>query len=550
MANQTTVHAAIAGALAGRGLTTLFGVLGEGNIHLVDDLVQRHGVRYVKVTREDGAVLMAAGYAAVSGEVGFATVTHGPGLTNTVTALTQAARRREPVVVLAGATNPNVPLGRQTIDQAALVAPTGAAFQPVTSAETAVDEVLAAVDRARAERRPVVVHLPVNLQAERVAPAPPATEVGAGAAAPEVGAVAAAPDADALDRAVGVIASAHRPVVLAGRGAVLSGAREALLALAERIDAPVATTLAAKDWFRGEPFDLGICGSLGHGLSTETVLAADCLVVFGAGLNDDTTAKGSLVSGKRIVQVDIDADRLGERTPVTVGVTADARSGAATILEWLDELGHTREPAQRSEALRKQLAAYDPAAEITPFETDVVDGRRLTLHLDATFPADRTYVTDSGRFMLPGYAWLRVPEPAAFIDTVAFGSVGLGLATAIGAAIGRPDRPVLLTTGDGGLAMSLSELLTAVRYELDLVVVVYNDSAYGAEIAITDLTGMDEEIARLPATDFAAVARGMGAAAVTINGPDELPLIDEALRWQERPLVIDVKTDPRTPFAY
>ena len=547
MANEVTVHAAIASALVSQGLRTLFGVLGEGNIHLVDDFVGSHGVRYVKAAREDGAVLMAAGYAAVTGGVGFATVTHGPGLTNTLTALTQAARRREPVVVLAGATDPNLPLARQAIDQAAIVAPTGAAFQEITSAATAVDEVLSALRRARAERRPVVVHGPVNLQTQRIE-APPAVPARAPETETETEAGLAGPEE--LDRAVGVIASANRPVVIAGRGAVLADARAAILALAERIDAPVATTLAAKDFFRGEPFNLGLCSTLGHRLSVETLLAADCLVVFGAGLNDDTTAKGSLVAGKRIVQIDVDADRLGQRAPVTVGVRADARAAAETIVEWLDELGDRREPVQRSEKLRTQLAAYDPSVEITPFETAVVDARRLTLHLDATFPPDRTYVTDSGRFMLPGYAWMRVPEPAAFVDTVAFGSVGLGLATAIGAAVGRPDRPVILTTGDGGLAMSLPELLTAVRYRLDLVVVVYNDSAYGAEIAIADLLGMDEEIARLPVTDFAAIARGMGAAALTISADDELPLIDAALRGPERPLLLDVKTDPRTPFAY
>jgi acetolactate synthase I/II/III large subunit len=170
--------------------------------------------------------------------------------------------------------------------------------------------------------------------------------------------------------------------------------------------------------------------------------------------------------------------------------------------------------------------------------------------LDETFPKNRTFVCDTGRFMIPGYAWLRVSEPSAFIAAVDFGSIGLGLATAIGAAVGRPDRPVLFLTGDGGLTMELSELLTAVRYQLDLVVVVYNDGAYGAEIVATDQLGKPDDLALLGDVDFAAIARAIGASGLTISRSEDLLLIPAAIEQRRGPLLIDVKTDSRTPIPH
>ena len=541
----TSVHASVAAALVEQGLATLFGLVGEGNIHLVGDLVDRHGVRYIKATREDGAVLMANGHAAVTGEVAFATVTHGPGLTNTITALVQGVRNRAPVVLIAGDTDASLPDGRQRIDQAALVAATGAGFRKISSASSAADDVVLAIAQARAERRPVVLDLPVDVQrmALDVASAHLAT-TAMFAVDPDPGEM----DSDALDQAVGMIASAKRPVVLAGRGAVLSGARASLVTLAARIGAPLSTTLLAKDLFAGEPYDLGLYGSLAHGVAVETILAADCVLAFGAGLNTDTSAAGSLLAGKQIVQVDQDPAQLGRRTPVSVAVQGDVGLAATVMTEWLDRLGHTPSTTLCTDELRSRLDAYRPEDECTPDESGRVDNRRLVIALDRTFPPDRTFVSDTGRFMVPGLKWIRVPEPMAYVQTVDFGSIGLGVGTAIGAAIARPDRPVLLAVGDGGLAMQIGELLTAVRYGLDLVVVVFNDSAYGAEVSIVDRHGIGADLAALHETDFASIARGMGADALTIRCDAELTLMEAAIADRSGPLLIDARTDPRTPI--
>ncbi|WP_395307930.1 thiamine pyrophosphate-binding protein [Mycobacterium sp. AMU20-3851] len=540
MSHKISGHTALAQAFVDQRVTTAFGVIGEGNIQVLAQLRDNHGVDYVKAAREDGAVLMAGGYAAVTGAVGFASVTHGPGLTNAVTALTHLARRRIPVVVFAGDTDPSLPHGRQRVDQAGIVAPTGAGFQQVYSADAIPDDVARAFGRARAERRPIVLNVPVDVQRHSTTYQPSQVNIGA--------LQAIAPDPVALDVAAGAIADARRPVILAGRGAVLADARTPLTALAARIGAPLATTLCAKDYFRGEPFDLGICGSLSHQVATDTILAADCLIVFGASLNPDTTAEGSLLEGKRIVQVDLESAHLGRHAPVAAAVHADAAQTAVTLVDWFDEVNLPRPGTLCTPELAERLAQHDPRAEFTAQRADLVDSRELTLLLDAVFERERTFVCDSGLFMLAGYSWLHVTEPSAFIETVAFGSIGLGLATAVGAAVGRPDRPTLVTVGDGGLTMGVTELLTAARYGLDMVVVVYNDGAYGAELKITDRIGMGHDLPLLGDVNFAAVAEAMGVPAVRIEGPDQLDRIATALARRTGPLLIDVRTG--TPPAH
>ncbi len=426
------------------------------------------------------------------------------------------------MVVFAGDTDPLLPHGRQRVDQAGIVAPTGAGFQQVYSADAISDDVAHAFGRARAERRPIVLNVTVDVQRRSTTYQPTQVNIAA--------LQAIAPDPAALDLAAGAIADARRPVILAGRGAVLAEARTQLTALAARIGAPLATTVCAKDYFRGEPFDLGICGSLSHQIATDTILAADCLIVFGASLNTDTTAEGSLLEGERIVQVDLESAHLGRHAPVAAAVHADAAQTAVTSVDWFDEVNLPRSGTLCTPELAERLAQHDPRAEFTAQRerygrsprTDTTAGCGVQ---SASAPMSAIQVCSCCRVT----RGCTLTEPSAFIETVAFGSIGLGLATAVGAAVGRPDRPTLVTVGDGGLTMGVAELLTAARYGLDMVVVVYNDGAYGAELAITDRIGMGHDLPLLGDVNFAAVAEAMGVPAVRIEGPDQLDRIATAL---------------------
>jgi thiamine pyrophosphate-dependent acetolactate synthase large subunit-like protein len=529
------VHQALARGLADAGVDTLFGLIGDANLFLVDSFVRQEGT-YVGAVHEAGAVLMATGYARAAGRVGVATVTHGPGLTNTVTALVEGVRGRTPLVLLAGDTAVHDAANLQNIDQRELVAVTGAGFVPVRTPESAVEDLALALRRAVLERRPVVLDLPADFQwAETPYAAVDRTPL------PDS---APAPDPADLDRAVGVIASARRPIVLAGRGAIRPQARASVLRLAERIGAPLATTLKAKDLFRGEPFDLGIFGTVSTPVASDTIARSDCIVALGAGLNLFTTARGSLLEGRAVVHCDVDRAQIGSSaTPVT-GVVGDSAVVADEICAWLDEAG-VAPSGFRSAGLRQALreqAAEGPADRSTDTTVDI---RTALRRLEDALPPERTLVTDAGRFMYEAWRGLRVREPAHFLPTMNFGSIGLGLPVAIGARYGAPGRPVVLVTGDGGFMLGgLAEFSTAVREGVDLTVIVLNDGGYGAEHIQFRNRDMDPALSLLAWPDLAAVARSMGGVGVRVRRLADLDAAAAALASRERPVLLDVHLDP------
>ncbi|WP_296606343.1 thiamine pyrophosphate-dependent enzyme, partial [Nocardioides sp.] len=305
-------------------------------------------------------------------------------------------------------------------------------------------------------------------------------------------------------------------------GAMSPAARAALLALAGRIGAPVATTLRAKDLFRGEPHDLGVFGGLSHPLAAEVIAASDCIVAFGASLNGRTTGGGGLVEGKTVVQVDLDPRRLDRVSPGTVCVAGDAAAVADRIRGWLDEADV---PATRhaSPELAQRLAASPGPSYAPSVAEGTVEMRRALELVDAAVPEDRILVVDGGRFIYDTWAILHVEHPQWYVHTLSFGSIGLGVASAIGAARGVPGRPVLTVCGDGGFMLGgLAEFSTAVRESLDLIVIVLNDGAYGAEyIQLVD-QGLDPRISTVTWPDLACVADALGGTGLTARSEAEL----------------------------
>lgn len=535
------LHQVFGQVLFNRGIDTMFGLLGEANMMMVDAFV-RAGGRYVNPPREDGAVLAAFGYGHASGRLGVATVTHGPALTNTVTALTEASRNRVPLLLIAGDTAVDVRMNPQDIDQFDVIRPTGAGFQQVRTAQTALDDLATAIRRAFAESRPIVLNVPIDIQAQDSAAepsryAPPAFQ------RPQ-------PDPDALDRALGVAASSRRPVILAGHGAVRSGAKKDLLKLAAVLGAPVATTLKAKDLFRGDPYDLGLFGSLSSALTGQVIGQADCVLAFGAGLNQFTAAGGALFKGKGVVHVDTDPARIGQWWPVDAAVVGDASTVATAMTGCLIAL--EREPsAFRSQELADRIAAWKPSDEFEDASGGgTVDLRSFTVWLDQVLPRDRNLVTDVGRYVAGPLLYLHVADPSACLSPLGFGSVGVGLGAAIGVAVARPDAPTVIGIGDGGLMMSLAEFNTAVRYGLDLIAIVYNDGSYSAEYHHFAKRGMDTSLSMFDWPDLATLANALGGQGVAATSMDDLDHVVDALQARDRPLLIDVRVDPAVRIGF
>jgi thiamine pyrophosphate-dependent acetolactate synthase large subunit-like protein len=520
------VAEAIGRALAAHGVDTVFGLLGSGNL-TVTNALRDAGARFIAARHEGGAICMADGYARVSGKLPACSVHQGPGLTNTITGLTEAAKSRTPLLLLAADTPAAALRSNFRIDQAGLVEAVGAVAERVHGPDTAMADVARAVRRARVERRAVVLMLPLDVQAGE-------TELAMPPPGPELRPTRPSPAG--VEEAAAILRTAQRPAIIAGRGAVLAGAGPALRRLGERTGAVLATSAVANGLFAGDPFAVGIAGGFSSPLAARLLGEADAVIAFGAALNQWTTRHGTLIApGARVVQVDRDEEAIAAHRPVELGVVGDAAATADALLDALD--GH--EADRRTPALAEEIRAG--AWRHVPYDetTNGLDPRTLSIELDDLLPAERTVVVDSGHFMGWPSMYLRVPDAAGFVFPQAFQSVGLGLGNAIGAAVARPDRLTVAAVGDGGALLALPEFETLGRLGLPILVVIYNDAAYGAEVHHFRPMGQAVDLAQFPYTDFAGLARAAGCRAA-----ESIERLREWLADPDGPMVLDAKVDP------
>src|SRR4051794_1570723 len=496
------------------------------------------GARFVAARHEGGAATMADAYARMSGEVVALSVHQGCGLTNAMTGITEAAKSRTPLVVLAAeATSPR---SNFAVDQTALATAVGAVPLRVASAATAVATAQVAVATAVHERRVVVLNLPLDVQplpvpdvpSPRMPAAPPVPQVSRGE----------------LERLADALRTARRPVFVAGRGARGAGCRRALEELAERCGALLATSAVAKGLFRGNPWSLDVSGGFASPVAAELISGADLIVGWGCALNMWTMRHGRLIADDAVVvQVDVDPDALGAQRPITFGVPGDARAVAVAAAAELDRTAAGYRTPEVRQAIAERIRWRD-----VPFDDrggdGLVDPRALTAALDDLLPAERVVAVDSGNFMGYPSMFLDVPDEFGFCFTQAFQSIGLGLATAIGAALARPDRLPVAALGDGGALMAAAELETVVRLGLPMVVVVYDDAAYGAEVHHFGPDGAVLDTVRFPETDLAAIARGYGFEALTARSVADLaPVAEWVAGPRAAPLLIDAKVTRDEP---
>lgn len=526
-------YEAVAQELAEVGVRDIFGVVGVGNLHLVHELTSRLGASYHPARHESGAVMAADAYARVSGGFGICTVTQGPGLGNTVTALTAAVRYGTRLVVLTGEMPANTPKGSsQEIDQAALVAPTGARYVRLGEGEDWAARMADILAETRRTLTPVVIGLPNDLQQK------PVTRT----ATPRTAVTAAQPtavDTEAVARAAELIATAERPLILAGRGALAADTPASLVDLAKRTGALLGTTLLAKDLFAGHPHSVGVVGGFTRPAARDVVAGTDLVVSFGAGLNMWTTKRGALFGHAQLVQCDLDPAAIGRTTQPAVALVADAGLAARALLRELERRG---EPVRQVRGGIRTVLAQAPGD--FPVGRGGVDPRAAVVALNRILPRQRTLVIDGGHFVgFPG-TYLDIPEPGALVFTQNFGSIGLGLGAAVGAAIGRPGALCVAVLGDGGFTMALSELETVSRLGRPMVLVVMNDSGYGAEVHHMNAIGMPTALAQFPPVPFADLARSLGLHGFTARSVDDIEAITDTVRTLDRPLLLDVVVDP------
>ncbi len=534
-----SVAEVVGATVAAMGAAEIFGVLGSGNI-VATNAACNAGARFHAARHECGALAMADGYARVSGRVGVCSVHQGPGLTNAMTGLAEAVKSRTPILVLAGETPAAALTSNFRIDQHGLVESVGAIAERVHSAATAADDAQRAYERAWLERRPVVLMLPIDLQAQ-----PP---VATRAATPRLPPVTRpSPSADAIRALADLVQTARRPVILAGRGAVLADAGPELERLGELIGAVLATSAPANGLFAGRAYGLGISGGFASPFAAALLPAADLYLVFGASVNHWTTRSGALIGdAAQLAQIDLDPRAISRHQPAQLAVVGDAYAAARMLADELQRRGHHQQ-GFRTPELAHQIAAHrwhdDPYDDAGTDEW--IDPRTLSRELERRLPVHKAVAVDSGAFLGYPSMFLTVQDPRDWVFPNGFQAVGLGLGTAIGAAIARPDHPTVAAIGDGGAFMALPEFETAARLEIKLLVVIYDDRAYGAEVHHFAPMGHDVHRVQFPDVDLAAIAAAAGAQAVTVRGVDDLNVVDAWLEESpSRPLVLDAKVNP------
>ena len=541
------VFQALAEDLHALGVRAVFGLMSDDTAVFAVTL-DGLGVRFVGARHENNAIAMAEGYAYATGELGVAIIGRGPATANGLHAAVAASRMGAKVLVIygdaavaGGAVNTIGPDYKGFNAQAVLGAAELTCFtavSPATARQTLLNAVSAANHGTLA-----ALFLPTNVQMMNV-------EVW-GQATPKLLPAGQPTGArgQSIDAVVSLLDKSRRPVIVAGMGAHRAGAKAALEALAEKTGALLMTSARGKDMFRGHPYNLGILGSFSHTIGRRMMDQADCVLVFGAGLNFLTMSFGAAIPQVPLIQVDSVRAHIGRWTTADVAVVGDARLVAEQLLAALPERRGSDKPFHSAETLAS-IAGFDIALDFEAAHTPrTVDPRALGVELDKLLPRERNVVYDAGNFLgvLP---YITVPTPGHLKMTSEFASIGLGFGTALGVAKGRPGIPTVLMIGDGGFLMTMSELETAIREDIPLIIVLMNDCAYGAELHFLAMRKLPVGKSVFPDVDFASVAEAFGFQAYTIRTLDELRALGRVLGKPEGPILLDCKVnaDVAAPF--
>jgi acetolactate synthase-1/2/3 large subunit len=531
MARMTGGQALVA-SLRREGVRVVFGLPGVQLYGAMAALREEPGVRFIATRHEQATTYMADGYARASGDIGVALVVPGPGLLNASSGLSTAYSASSPVLVIAGQIpkakiGKNVGLLHEVNDQLDAIAPVTKWRQRVLEVAEIPAAIREAARQLRTGRpRPVVVDIP------------PETLEDEGEATlldPAVAERPAAPSA-AIERAVTLLVAARHPVIVAGGGVNLSGASDALRAAAERLQAAVIMTAEGKGAL-SDASDLSLGAALWPGSPARLYLdRADVVLAVGTRM-----ALVPLQPTQQVIQIDVDPDEIGRNHSPTHGLVGDARTTLERLADLLRAAGPGR-PSRRAEldAVRAATVAADDQEPQASIQRSLRAG---TPH-NAIMVGDMTQIGYHSRPFWPVY------EPRTYLTSSYSGNLGYGFPTALGAKVARPDRPVVAVCGDGGFLFNSQELSTAVRYGIAVVVVVFNDDAYGNVARDLDEAWGGTIGADLSNPDFVRLAEAYGVTGIRAKEPAEVgDLVREAIGL-ERPALIEVPVGrmPRPRF--
>ncbi|OGA46411.1 MAG: sulfoacetaldehyde acetyltransferase [Betaproteobacteria bacterium RIFCSPLOWO2_12_FULL_62_58] len=536
---RMTPSEAFVETLVAQGVKDSFGIVGSAYMD-AHDLFPLAGIRFVSVAHEQNAAHMADGYARVTGKHGVCIAQNGPGITNFVTAIAAAYWAHSPVVAVtpeSGSLTMGLG-GFQETEQMPI-------FSKITKWQVHVNSPLRmaeltarAFDIAMAERGPVQVNIPRDYlygEGDYEIPQPQRVERSAGGPA-------------SLEAAARLLAKARFPVILSGGGVVMANGVKECVALAEYLTAPVVNSYLHNDSFpASHPLACGPLGYQGSKAAMKLISKADVVLALGSRLGPFGTLPQHGLDywpkQAKIIQIDADPRMLGLVKKVSIGICGDARLAATELLGRLKaQVKLTPDKARLAEIQKEKLAwAAELAKWPSPNEKGRIGPRQALAALARAMPKNAMVSTDIGNVCSVANSYLPFETAPSFLAAMSFGNCGYAYPAAIGAKVGRPERPAIAYVGDGAWGMSLNEVLTCVRENIPAVAVVFNNGQWGAEKK-NQIDYFDKRYlgTNLKNPNFADVAEAMGADGITVEHVDE---VGDALRGavrSRRPTVINL----------
>ncbi len=543
---KMTPSEAFVETLVAQGVETMFGIMGSAFMDAMD-IFAPAGIELVPVVHEQGAGHMADGYARASGRHGVVIGQNGPGISNCVTSIAAAYWAHSPVVIITPETGTmGMGLGGfQEANQLPMFQEFTRYQGHVCNPKRMAEFTARCFDRAISDNGPTQLNIPRDYFYGEVTceiPKPMRVERGAGGE-------------DSIKAAAELLAKAKFPVILAGGGVVMGDAVEECKALAERLGAPVAVGYLRNDAFpASHPLWAGPLGYQGSKAAMKLISQADVVIALGSRMGPFGTLPQHGMDywpkEAKIIQVEADHTNLGLVKKISVGICGDAKAAAKAITALLKgkKLACDATKAERAKKIKAEKDAWEKELdtwthEKDPFSLDMIaeakkektfsggkylHPRQVLRELEKAMPKRVMVSTDIGNINSVANSYLRFEEPRSFFAPMSFGNCGYALPTIIGAKKACPDRPAIAYAGDGAWAMSMTEIMTAVRHDIPVTAVVFHNRQWGAEKKNqVDFYGRRFVAGELESESFAGMAKAMGAEGIVV---DKLEDVGKALK--------------------
>lgn len=539
-------------SLKAEQVSHVFGLIGSATMELFDALYDADSIKMIGVHDERTGTHMADGYARASGSAGVILAgQNGPGATNLVTGLTQAAAAFSPVVSIAGALSSGHVYrdAFQEVDQQALFTPITKKTWTVTSTDRVPEMFRAAFRTALTPRRgPVQLNIPRDVLSGQADidhfQAPQNYRNHSCPAASD----------DAVAAAAAALRAAARPVIIAGGGIKNTGGHDAVLALAETINAPVVTSPGHGDAIPfGHPLNAGQMGPRGNVVASRLVKEADVILALGTrlGFNSTFYSYDNINREAAIIQVELDPTAIGRHFPVSIGIWADAATAARQLQKAVGNMQKQSEIEAWCEAYKSERTAYLSKRDADASMVHPIQPSGLFKVLRDVLPKDAAITMDAGTLCLQATDALNYWQPPSLFTPLDFGLVGFSFACGLGIKVARPERPVVSLMGDGGFGMTISELSTAVDHGINTVTIVMNNKCWGAEKAYQrDFFNGRYIGADVSSPPFDKAAELYGAKGFAVDRIEEVGEAVKAALACGKPAVIDVAVDPAALYSF